>query len=74
MTAHEQQQTGSPQRMSGVLWDLFSGSASYTNVFVRTLHPAYIGNLLWNLVSANVGRGKAAKNGPTGRGTGHVHH
>jgi flavin-dependent dehydrogenase len=72
MTAREQQQTDSPQRMSGVLWDLFSGSASYTNVFVRTLHPAYIGNLLWNLVSANVRGESAGKNGRTGRGADHV--
>jgi hypothetical protein len=43
--------------MSGVLWDLFSGSASYTNVFLRTLHPAYIGSLVWNLVAGNL-RGK----------------
>jgi hypothetical protein len=48
--------------MSGVLWDLFSGSASYTNVLLRTLHPAYIGSLLWNLVAGNLpgrsGRGR----------------
>ena len=59
MTANEQQQTASPRRMSNVLWDLFSGSASYTNVFVRTLHPAYLGGLLWNLVASNLpGRDK----------------
>jgi len=74
MTANEQQQTDSPQRMSGVLWDLFSGSASYTNVFVRTLHPAYIGNLLWNLVSANVRGGRTGKSGPSDGEAGHVHH
>jgi flavin-dependent dehydrogenase len=74
MTAHEQQQVDSPRRMSGVLWDLFSGSASYTNVFVRTLHPAYIGNLLWNLVSANVRRERLAGNGQSDRGADHVHH
>ena len=54
MTAREQQQPGSARRMSGVLWDLFSGSASYTNVFLRTLHPAYIGSLAWNLVAGNL--------------------
>jgi flavin-dependent dehydrogenase len=74
MTANEQQQTDSPQRMSGVLWDLFSGSASYTNVFVRTLHPAYIGNLLWNLVSANVRGSRTGKSGPSDGEAGHVHH
>jgi flavin-dependent dehydrogenase len=54
MTAREQAQTTRPRRMSDVLWDLFSGSASYTDVFLRTLHPAYIGSLVWNLVAGNV--------------------
>ena len=54
MTANEQKRVGGPRRMSGVLWDLFSGSASYTNVLLRTLHPAYLGGLLWNLVAGNL--------------------
>ena len=54
MTRSEQRQTDAPRRMSGVLWDLFSGSASYTNVFLRTLHPAYIGSLIWNLFAGNL--------------------
>ena len=72
MTANEQQQADGPRRMSGVLWDLFSGSASYTNVLLRTLHPAYIGSLLWNLVVGNLpgrnGRGRVA----SGSEDGHV--
>jgi hypothetical protein len=47
--------------MSGVLWDLFSGSASYTNVFLRTLHPAYFGSLIWNLVAGNLKGGIGTK-------------
>jgi len=74
MTADEQLQTDAPRRMSGVLWDLFSGSASYTNVFVRTLHPAYIGNLLWNLFSANLPGSRAARDGDKKREDDHVHH
>ena len=54
MTLNEQKKTSGPRRMSGVLWDLFSGSAPYTDVFLRTLHPAYIGSLLWNLVASNM--------------------
>jgi flavin-dependent dehydrogenase len=69
MTANEQLQEDSPRRMSGVLWDLFSGSASYTDVFLRTLHPAYVGLLLWNLVSANLPGGRKAQ-----KGSGHVRH
>ena len=56
MTALEQRNADSTKRMSGVLWDLFSGSASYTNVLLRTLHPKYIASLIWNLVAGNVSR------------------
>jgi flavin-dependent dehydrogenase len=74
MTAAEQQQADSPKRMSGVLWDLFSGSASYTNVFMRTLHPAYVGLLLWNLVAANLPGGRSRQERNTDDGSGHVRH
>ena len=64
MTAKEQKQTVKPRRMSDVLWDLFSGSESYTNVFLRTLHPAYIGGLLRNLIVGNL-PGSASRNDHT---------
>ncbi len=74
MTRNEQQQSEGPRRMSGVLWDLFSGSASYTNVFMRTLHPAYFGSLIWNLVASNLRRG-IASNDPANEGEGsHARH
>jgi flavin-dependent dehydrogenase len=74
MTANEQQQTANARRMSSVLWDLFSGSASYTNVFLRTLHPAYIGSLMWNLIAGNL-PGSAARNGRARDGKeSHVQH
>jgi hypothetical protein len=56
MTALEHRNADSAKRMSGVLWDLFSGSASYTNVLMRTLHPKYIASLIWNLVAGNISR------------------
>jgi hypothetical protein len=71
MTVNEQLDTDSAQRMSSVLWDLFSGSASYTDVFLRTLHPKYIGSLAWNLVAGNVERGKQP---PATGGGDHVQH
>ena len=71
MTVNEQLDADSAQRMSSVLWDLFSGSASYTDVFMRTLHPKYIGSLAWNLVAGNVARGKQP---PVSGGSGHVQH
>jgi flavin-dependent dehydrogenase len=74
MAAEEQQQAAGARRMSSVLWDLFSGSASYTDVFLRTLHPAYVGALLWNLVTANL-PGSARRNGAdSDGGRGHVRH
>ena len=74
MTANEQQQTANARRMSSVLWDLFSGSASYTNVLLRTLHPAYIGSLMWNLIAGNL-PGSAARNGRARDGKeSHVQH
>ncbi len=33
--------------MSMVMWDLFTGSAPYGEVFLRTLHPAFLGRLAW---------------------------
>ena len=49
MTIQEQAKAGPKRRMSGVLWDMFTGSSSYTNVFLRTLHPAFLGRLAWHL-------------------------
>jgi hypothetical protein len=71
MTANEQLDADSAQRMSTVLWDLFSGSASYTDVFLRTLDPRYIGSLVGNLVAGNVTRGNKP---PAKGGSGHVQH
>ena len=73
MTAKEQESDG-PRRMSGVLWDLFSGSATYTNVFLRTLNPVYIAGLLWNLVAGNMPGAAARKTDATAARGRHVRH
>ena len=52
MTAREQQKEGAHQHISTVLWDVFTGSAPYKEVFVRTLHPGFIIHLAWNLFLA----------------------
>jgi flavin-dependent dehydrogenase len=54
MTAYEQRTPGRKRRMSSVLWDLFTGSAPYREVFLRTLHPIFLATLVWNLVVANL--------------------
>lgn len=51
MASQEQQQNIQP-RMSSVLWDTFTGSASYKNILIRTLRPAFIGRLFSNLLGS----------------------
>jgi flavin-dependent dehydrogenase len=49
MTANEQQKEGRQRRMSMILWDMFTGSAPYKEIFLRTLHPAYLIRFSWSL-------------------------
>ena len=37
-------------RMSNVLWDTFTGNASFRNIFYRTLHPVFLARLLYETV------------------------
>ncbi len=53
MVAAEQQEAGGRRRMSMVLWDTFTGSAPYRSVFLRSLHPAFLGRLLWETVAGS---------------------
>lgn len=50
--AGEQQRPGRQRRMSMVLWDMFTGSATYRDIFKRALHPGFLARLGWNLVVA----------------------
>ena len=54
MTEAEQRRAGRDRRMSRVLWDVFTGSAPYGTVVKRSLHPAFLGQLLWSTLSANL--------------------
>jgi hypothetical protein len=47
MTVDEQQRPGRLRRMSGILWDMFSGSAPYRDIFLRMLHPACAARFGW---------------------------
>jgi flavin-dependent dehydrogenase len=47
MVCGEQQKNRGRRRMSMVLWDTFTGSASYRSVFLRSLHPLFLGRLFW---------------------------
>jgi len=50
MTNGEQAGFATP-RMSGVLWDTFTGNESHHNVFFRTLHPVFLARLLYETVT-----------------------
>jgi hypothetical protein len=52
MTEREQAGTGGSRHMSEVLWNMFTGSAPYREILFRTLHPAFLGGLAWNLGAA----------------------
>lgn len=54
LTSHEQAMEGRARRMSRVLWDLFTGSASYRDVLIRTLHPAFIYRFARNFFPSTV--------------------
>lgn len=51
MTAAEQKSNGSRQ-MSMVLWDMFTGSASYKEIFFRTLNPGYLVRFAFYLITS----------------------
>lgn len=44
----EQSMAGEKRNMSTVLWDTFTGSASYKDIFLRTLRPSFLTSLIWN--------------------------
>jgi hypothetical protein len=51
MVSSEQQgKASAEQGMSLVLWDMFTGSAPYEKVFLRTLHPTFWMRFLRDLV------------------------
>ncbi len=52
MTAAEQREAGNQRIMSTVLWDMFTGSAPYREVLLRTLHPPFVGRLVVNLATS----------------------
>jgi hypothetical protein len=74
MVAAEQAKDGRCRRLSQVLWDVFTGSAPYRTVLLRTLHPAFIGRLLWSLAAQGLpprgrptrAQGQAGRSGAPG--------
>ena len=64
MVAQEQSRPEARRRMSSVLWDLFTGSAPYTDVLLRTLHPAFVGRFIWEIAAGAVREGPANGRSP----------
>ncbi len=53
MVSREQRLAGARRRMSLVLWDLFTGSASYRSILWRMFHPAFLTSFVVNVVTAS---------------------
>jgi flavin-dependent dehydrogenase len=51
MVSEEQKKETGTRHMSTVLWDTFTGSAPYRDIFLRTLHPGFLGVFLWEIVA-----------------------
>lgn len=64
MAAVEQERAIAP-RMSGVLWDMFSGSAPYGDILRRMLSPAFLGRYLWAVLASAFRRRPARKEATT---------
>jgi flavin-dependent dehydrogenase len=56
MVAREQKKPGSKRHMSTILWDMFTGSSPYREIFLRTLHPGFWGRFILDLISSLVPR------------------
>jgi hypothetical protein len=54
MVLKEQKKSDYERLMSSVLWDTFTGSASYKEILKRMTYPLFIINLLWNILIGNI--------------------
>jgi flavin-dependent dehydrogenase len=62
MAQKEQAKPGARPHMSSLLWNMFTGSAPYTEMFRGTFHPGFIGNLMVSLGAALGPQRKVSKN------------
>ncbi|MDH3223988.1 MAG: cyclic nucleotide-binding domain-containing protein, partial [Gemmatimonadota bacterium] len=68
-TLVDEQAEDSAKRLSQVMWDLFTGSASYRSVAARSLHPKVWGALARNMVfKRKFGPGKKRRRVPMASG------
>jgi len=52
MALNEQKRAGHKRRMSAILWDTFTGSASYKDIMQRFLNPLFIVSFIWHISKA----------------------
>jgi flavin-dependent dehydrogenase len=58
LIAREQRSVGRPARMSMVLWNTFTGSAPYREIFLQALRPGLLARLAVEMASAALGRAR----------------
>lgn len=46
----EQKRVGHQRKMSSVLWDTFTGSAPYRNIFIRFMNPKLLMQFIWHII------------------------
>jgi hypothetical protein len=52
MAAREQAVRSRKPHMSSLLWNMFTGSAPYTEIFIGAIQPGFIGHLVRNFVAS----------------------
>jgi hypothetical protein len=56
----KEQAAGGDRLLSGVLWDVFTGSALYGDILNRSMRPSFMGGVLSTMMSRSHGaNGKA---------------
>ena len=54
MAQREQDKAGAKPHMSSLLWNMFTGSAPYSEMFLGTFHPGFISNLVVSIAASIV--------------------
>jgi flavin-dependent dehydrogenase len=63
MTRREQEPGIRARRMSLILWDLFTGSAPYRDIFLRFFHPVFSAGFAWNAILTILGMNPRSSKG-----------
>ena len=70
MTAREQRASDATRRMSVVLWDMFTGSAPYKEIFFQTLDPRFVSRFLLESALSVAGNGRSKRKEAVAHGDG----